>query len=148
MTHSSKANREMMHLLDVERCCWKPAWWFSLSWIPGEPQAESGRDLHAEVRDCFLGRYQDSPVLLHRPPQAPSSGGNPYSIQWLLGQGTVVYGRRQWGHWQWSSTALIHHSRLQSGLCQILGGVFPFFSSVCGGALENEVAVECFNGSH
>lgn len=29
---------------------------------------------------------------------------------------------------------------------QILGGAIPFFSPVCRGVLENEVAVKCFNG--
>lgn len=87
MTHSSKANREMMHLLDVERCCWKPAWWFSLSWIPGEPQAESGRDLHAEVWDCFLGRYQDSPCAA-----APASPGS--LLRWKSVQYSMAVGSR------------------------------------------------------
>lgn len=115
---------------------------------PGSLRQRVGGTSTLKSGTAFWGGIRTALALLHRPPQTPSSGGNPYSIQRLLGQGTVVYGRRQWGHWQWSSTALIHHSRLQSGFCQILGGVFPFFSSVCRGALENEVAVECFNGSH
>lgn len=46
------------------------------------------------------------------------------------------------------SMALIHHSRFQGRLHQILGGAFFFFSSVCRGALEKEVAIEGFNGRH
>lgn len=106
----------MMWLVDVELCCWTPGSWFSLL-DARESKAERGQDRGAGVRECVLEESQDSPAQgCTVASRTQSSGGNPDGSQWLLGQGTVVYSGRQWGHWQWSSMALVHHSRLQGGL--------------------------------
>ena len=44
------------------------------------------------------------------------------------------------------STVTVIGIKIEMTYYQILGSAFPFFSPVCRGVLENEVAVECFNG--
>lgn len=96
-THSSKADKEKMHLLNTELCCWKSASGFSVLDSPGSLRQRVGKTTVPQSGTAFWVRYRDSPVQwCPVASQALSSGGNPYSIRWLLGQGTVVYGRRQW----------------------------------------------------
>lgn len=80
--------------MDVELCCWKPASWFSVLASAGSLRQRVGKTAMLKSGTAVWVRYQYSPV--HCGSQALSSGGDPYSSQWLLGQGTVVYGRRQW----------------------------------------------------
>ena len=66
--------------------------------FPWEPKAERRQDLDAEVWVCFPAEVSGQPCAgtrcgLPRPsPQVEIRT----VIRWLLGQGTVVYGRRQW----------------------------------------------------
>lgn len=146
-THSSKANREKMHLLNMELCYWKPASWFSVLDSPGSLRQRVGKTLMLKSGSAFRLRYQDSPV------QGCTVASPGPLLRWKSVQYSMAVGSRHcrvWpeavGHWQWSSMVLIHYSRLQGGLHQFLGGAFPFFSPICWGVLENEVAVKCFNG--
>lgn len=115
-TRRSKANGEMMGLVEGALCCWTPGSWFS-ALDAREPKAERGQDGGAGVPQCVLVESQDSPAhWCAVASRTRSSGENPDGSRWLLGQGTVVYGGRQWSHWQWSSMALVHHGGLQGGL--------------------------------
>lgn len=105
-----------MHLLNTELCYWKPASGYSVSDSPGSLRQRVGETSALQTEMAFWVRYQDSPV-----PQCtgaspgPRLTGNPHSTRWLLGQGTVVYGRRQWVT-GCGLPRLVHHSRLQNRL--------------------------------
>lgn len=114
--------------------------------FPGEPKAEGGQDHNAEAWDAFRVGHQDSPAHGGLPRPSPHAEiRTVFNGCWVK---ALSCGEEAVGHWQWSSMALIHHGRLQGGLHCILGGAFTFFSLVCRGALENEVAIEGFNGGH
>lgn len=95
--HSSKANREKMHLLNMELCCWKPASWFSVLDSPGSLRQRVGKTAMLKSETAFWVRYQDSPVQWNAV-AAPGSLLRWKSIWYSMavGQGTVVYGQRQW----------------------------------------------------
>lgn len=138
-----------MHLLNMELCCWKPASWFSVLDSPGSLRQRVGKTAMLKSETAFWVRYQDSLVQWNAV-AAPGS-----LLRWKSIWYSMAVGSRHccvWpeavGHWQWSSVVLIHGSRLQSGLHQILGGAFPFFGLVCRGALEDKITVKCFHGGH
>lgn len=121
--------------------------WGSVLDSPGSLRQRVGKTLMLKSGSAFWLRCQDSPV------QGCAVASPGPLLRWKsVQQFDGCWGKalsctpEAVGHWQWGSTGLTHHSRLQGGLYQILGGAIPFFSPVCRGVLENEVAVKCFNG--